>query len=335
MLVVVVAACSDASSPPGPMDLAPDAGADVGSDAQVGADGGGAGPDGSVDPDGGGAGPDGSVGSDGGADALNPGNRMLDTDCDGLSDQEEFATIYADGSRTNPNLADTDGDDLPDGLEVGRTAAVPGTLCAPPPVADADPGSTTSPTVDDTDGDGLRDGIEDRNRNGRVDPGETDPAASDSDGDRLADGLEDANQNGSVDTGETNPALADTDADGIEDGVEDANRNGSVDLGETDPRLADTDGDTLQDGAEDANVNGLREPGETDPTSGIPSPSESAFTGEVGGDAASSASSRRPSQSVSGDVGSVSPGSRSPLTFASSAPSWSVSPSVSASLGSV
>lgn len=267
LLACVFVACSDASTPPGASDASepPDAAVDGGgTSADGGLDGGPDNPDGSLPADGGGAD---LGGGDAGANVSNPNNRMLDTDCDGLSDQEEFATIFADGSRTNPNLADTDGDDLPDGLELGRTAAVPGTRCAPPPAVDADPASTTSPTLVDSDGDGLRDGVEDRNLNGRVDADETDPNASDSDGDRLADGLEDANRNGTVDTGETNPTRADTDGDGIEDGVEDANRNGSFDDGETDPTRADTDGDTLRDGDEDANANGLREPGETDPTS--------------------------------------------------------------------
>ncbi|MEE2775762.1 MAG: tetratricopeptide repeat protein, partial [Acidobacteriota bacterium] len=48
----------------------------------------------------------------------------------------------------------------------------------------------TDPERPDSDGDGLLDGEEDRDRDGRVDPGETDPNRADSDGDGIPDSQE-------------------------------------------------------------------------------------------------------------------------------------------------
>jgi hypothetical protein len=197
------------------------------------------------------------------ANPNNPNNATLDTDCDGLSDAYEFATIYPDGQRTSPTNPDTDGDGLSDGLEAGVTAGVTGASCTPTAL-DTDPTTRTSPTAADSDGDGVSDGVEDRNRNGAVDTDETNPRARDTDGDGIADGVEDANRNGTVDAGETSPRARDTDGDGIADGVEDINRNGQIDPGETSPVNVDSDGDTLGDGVEDSNRNGSREATETD-----------------------------------------------------------------------
>ncbi|HEY3450293.1 MAG TPA: VWA domain-containing protein [Myxococcales bacterium] len=172
-----------------------------------------------------------------------------DTDCDGLGDGEEK------GFKTDPRKKDSDGDGLADGLEVGRTAS-PDTACVF--TADADPASRTFPDKADSDGDGLPDGVEDKNHNGKVDPGETDPANPDSDGDGLSDGAEDANGNGMVDPGETDPLKADTDGDGIPDGIEKS-------VTKTDPAKADTDGDGCKDGEEDRNWNGVKDPGESSP----------------------------------------------------------------------
>ncbi len=72
------------------------------------------------------------------------------------------------GSQAGAGPRDTDGDGLDDELE--RNAANP-----------------TDPQNADSDADGLPDGEEDRNRNGRVDPGETDPNLGDSDGDGVPD----------------------------------------------------------------------------------------------------------------------------------------------------
>lgn len=72
----------------------------------------------------------------------------------------------------------------------------------------------------DTDGDGLTDGMEDRNGNGRLDPGETHYLYADTDGDGLWDSLEDRNLNGRVDDGETDPRNPDSDGDGDWDGAD-------------------------------------------------------------------------------------------------------------------
>ena len=192
------------------------------------------------------------------APAANPnanGNDVRDTDCDGLSDEEEFSLVYADGMKTDPDKADTDGDGLSDGQEIGRTSSVD-PMCAF--IADSDTMTRTFPTQADSDLDGIPDGAEDRDHNGRRDPGETDPNNPECDGDGLLDGVEDANHNGQIDPGETNPLSGDTDTDRISDGVE-------VKIVKTDPLRADTDGDGCFDGDEDWNQNGIVDQGETDP----------------------------------------------------------------------
>jgi hypothetical protein len=227
-------------------------------------------------------------------DPNDPRNDLRDTDCDGLTDAEEFGNVYSGGLRTSPSNPDTDGDGLLDGVEVGKIMSVEARCSF---MGDADPSSRTTPTVADSDADGLSDGQEDANRNGRTEPTETDPTTGDTDQDTLSDGSEDANKNGMVDTGETDPRARDTDldriADGIEltvtrtsptspdsdgdtcqDGSEDFNQNGLVDMGETNPNLAtdcgpannpDADSDGLPNSVEDKNRNGVVDPGETDP----------------------------------------------------------------------
>lgn len=270
-----LAACSE--EPPGGSNQDAGMGVDAtdpGADGSTtNPDGGDPGADAGPDVDGGGPGTDGGdPGDDAGADAgpvdtgptpNNPDNDRLDSDCDGLSDAYEFATIYASGLKTRVDDPDSDGDGLPDGLEMGVTMAVAGTTCTITP--DADPSTTTDPTVADTDGDGIADGLEDTNRNGAVDPDESNPRDLDSDGDGLGDAIEDANQNGVRDPGELNPANRDTDGDTISDGVEDTNQDGVFDPGETNPLSTDTDGDGILDGVEDSNQNGIREPYEIDP----------------------------------------------------------------------
>jgi len=44
----------------------------------------------------------------------------------------------------------------------------------------------TNPKAKDTDSDGIPDGNEDKNRNGKIDTGETNPAKADTDGDRFS-----------------------------------------------------------------------------------------------------------------------------------------------------
>lgn len=152
----------------------------------------------------------------------------IDTDGDGLIDLDE--PVFG----TDPNNADTDGDLIPDGLEVNVTG--------------------TDPNDDDSDDDGLLDSSEDLDRDGVIGVGETSANLFDSDADGLSDGLErglaspeggDTNLTRFVPDADpstrTDPTLADTDGDGRADGVEDANRNGRLDAGETDPNVADAD----------------------------------------------------------------------------------------------
>ncbi len=153
-----------------------------------------------------------------------------DSDGDGLTDETEARMC------TDPNVADTDADGLPDGVEDENKNGI----------VDRDPVTgaflETDPCVADTDGDGILDGTEDADHDGKVLKDgaaflETDPRIPDTDGDGLSDGIEDINKNGVYDKpAETDPRVVDTDGDGTPDGVEDVNRNGKVDAGETDPR---------------------------------------------------------------------------------------------------
>ncbi|HEY3546756.1 MAG TPA: adventurous gliding motility lipoprotein CglD [Propionicimonas sp.] len=192
----------------------------------------------------------------------NPDNTKLDTDCDGLSDAEEFANFYGkDKLKSDPDNSDTDGDGIPDGAELGRQSS-PDPTCAGIYQPPAPGGTITNPTSADTDGDGIPDGVEDANHNGRVDPGETDPSRVDTDGDGLPDGVEDRNHNGKLDPGETNPLSGDSDKDGVADGDEDKNHDGKKDATETDPLNPDTDGDGCSDGVEIKNGTNPLTPGD-------------------------------------------------------------------------
>jgi len=111
-----------------------------------------------------------------------------DTDDDGLADGTEDANQddVLDPDETDPCDPDSDGDGILDGTELGVTAPVAdpdgggpllgtkGSVFVP----DSDPNTTTDPLDEDTDNDGRSDGEEDKNLNGRVDPGEDDPNQS-------------------------------------------------------------------------------------------------------------------------------------------------------------
>lgn len=221
---------------------------------------------------------DGGTGPDGGTivtgcSPANTDNATRDSDCDGLSDGEEYNTSYADNAKTDPCNADSDSDGINDGLEMGRTSSL-NTTCGF--VGDADPFSKSDPTVADTDGDGLSDSQEDLNKNGRVEPGESDPLRKDSD----CDGLFDAEELNATYGCKTDPLKIDTDGDGIRDGVE-----AGLSAPGADPTLcayaastfdadtttttsacsADSDGDGIMDGAEDLDQNGRVDTGELDP----------------------------------------------------------------------
>ncbi|HEX8824139.1 MAG TPA: adventurous gliding motility lipoprotein CglD, partial [Archangium sp.] len=219
-------------------------------------------------------------------DPNDPSNASKDTDCDGLSDLVEYNTTYESGLKTNPGLADTDGDGLQDGLELGIIKPVTGTACTLP--QDASEQLKTSPVKADSDSDGLRDGVEDANRNGKVDDGETHPLFRDTDCDGLLDGPnaggvtgEDQNANGTHEANETDARRFDTDGDGLSDGME---RGATTNLDTancsgvfrpdtnpgttTDATNPDSDGDGVDDGAEDTNQNGNVDTGELDPKDG-------------------------------------------------------------------
>jgi hypothetical protein len=195
----------------------------------------------------------------------NPEDYNSDVDCDGIPDWEE---MYVLG--TDPKNRDTDGDGIWDGIEIGRYAS-PDPACAGFfPKNLLPPTRRTHPLRQDTDCDGVSDGDEDKNKNGRMDAGETDPLKTDTDGDSLWDGVELGVTPGMILLGGkliplgspqapvdfvcegksrqyaavcpdnsrrsiTNPLKADTDGDGLPDGVEDTNKDGCFDEGETDP----------------------------------------------------------------------------------------------------
>jgi len=176
----------------------------------------------------------------------------------------EVHVYYAYG-KSNPFSPDTDGDGLPDGLEVGwRNSS----------------GDPPTDATADTDGDGFFNFI------GDLDPpfyNTLDNFGSVPDVDSQSLGGDRARQAAGTVTDPSNP---DTDFDGISDGVEDANRNGWVDGDgaslpttfnpfagrdwpdgiiqpsetwlETDPNNPDTDGDGATDGyGEDQNFDGV------------------------------------------------------------------------------
>jgi hypothetical protein len=210
-----------------------------------------------------------------------------DDDNDGLIDSDEATPrplpvgnpetwtnadihVHRSFGRTLPNTPDSDGDGLPDGLEVGwRTASNPPTdLTAdtngdgfPNFIGDLDPplyavvenhgfvpgvasqsqgddrtrqaaGTVTDPTNPDTDGDGLLDGVEDSNRNGWTD----------------GDGKPLPLNAGRNDYAATRPNAGDWPnniIDSFETWIE------------TSPTKGDSDGDGLVDGyGEDKNLNG-------------------------------------------------------------------------------
>ncbi|MFO0760840.1 MAG: MopE-related protein [Byssovorax sp.] len=174
-------------------------------------------------------------------------NLNTDSDGDGLPDALEIFL----GS--NPNDADTDDDGVVDGQE-------------PNPSLDMDGDGLIDVLDVDSDNDGLYDGTElglgcnnPATDNGKhhcipdADMGatHTSPVDPDSDDGGIMDGVEDVNHNGVLDAGETNPAVgnggddvANVDSDG--DGLTDAEE---IFLG-TNPNDADTDDDGAIDGKE-------------------------------------------------------------------------------------
>ncbi len=147
----------------------------------------------------------------------------VDDDKDGLTNCEEIngvTSAYGATYKTNPLAADTDGDGLTDGEEVGEKKSYEeiGGLLAfllDPIAPDARVYDVIAdPTKADTDGDGLSD------------PAELDLATSVWGVDSDSDGLWDFHE---VDGLGTAPTAYDTDGDGFDDGYEDANRDAGFD----------------------------------------------------------------------------------------------------------
>jgi len=140
---------------------------------------------------------------------LNPNaaDASANPDNDGLTNLQEFQNVFplvlGAAIRTNPTVADTDGDGANDGAELARL--------------DGGNPAPTSPLLADTDGDGLADGVEtdDGTFNGPTDTG-TDPLDTDTDDDTFPDQQEvlagsDPNLNTST-PGAIRPALVNLDA---------------------------------------------------------------------------------------------------------------------------
>ena len=119
----------------------------------------------------------------GNVDAGNPLSEPYDADDDddGIPNDVEDANGngICDAGETDWQSADTDGDGIQDGTELGYTLDMIGEDTDQSVfIPDADPTTTTDPNNQDTDGDGINDGDEDLNHNGAFEPelGETDPS---------------------------------------------------------------------------------------------------------------------------------------------------------------
>lgn len=172
--------------------------------------------------------------------------------------------VYAYG-KSDPLLPDTDGDGLPDGLEVGWRGPLSATDTNTDTNGDGWPNFRSDldpPFFNTLDNYGSVPGVNSQNEGGDraklVRGTMTDPANADSDYDGIRDGVEDANRNGWVDGDgasllpgespslarnwpdnvinvgetwtETSPTKNDSDEDGLSDGYgEDKNFNGRID----------------------------------------------------------------------------------------------------------
>ncbi len=175
-----------------------------------------------------------------------------DSDCDGLSDNDEDinSDCLCEPEETCWYNNDTDGDGCMDGRDNDSLNFEPNCFGLD---SDGDDLSDicetrlgTDPHNRDTDGDGLTDGMEDANRNCIRDVAETDPLRADTDGDGLSDGLEVRTSvsgcNGIVFTDLfTDPLSNDTDHDGVSDYDE-------IYRLHSNPADADSDNDGQSDG---------------------------------------------------------------------------------------
>jgi len=163
---------------------------------------------------------------------------------------------------SHPLMPDSDGDGLPDGLEVGWRTSGSNTNAATDTNADGDPnfiGDLDPPFFNTLDNHGLVPGVNSASEGGdrakQLFGTTTDPGNPDSDGDGLPDGLEDANANGWADG--DGASLATNAAPSLGRNWP----NGKIGAGETwletSPIDADTDDDELSDGSgEDKDANG-------------------------------------------------------------------------------
>ena len=192
------------------------------------------------------------------SDPLNPCDPDIDADtCD--QDNDGLTNIYEiQISKTEPKIADTDGDGLEDGEEVNNvddndTALVP--TRKSDPLDECDPFGENC----DRDKDQLSDATEDANANKSVDAGETDPDNADTDGDGLEDGEEVLN----IDDADTvlkptrtsdplNPCDPDLNSPSC-DQDNDTLTNEEEDALGTDKLNPDTDGDGVKDGVDGNN----------------------------------------------------------------------------------
>ncbi len=185
-------------------------------------------------------------------------NQVVDTDTDGLSDDEEKQL------GTDPLLLDTDEDSIPDNEEIGASIDSPldtdadGIIDALDHDDDNDGIPTaieekigTSALRQDTDDDGISDMKEVGNNNNQP---------TDTDNDGIINALDEDDDDDSISTSNelllgTNPLLLDTDGDGLSDAKEvgenidtpiDTDKDGIIDAIDTDEET-DQDGDGLSD----------------------------------------------------------------------------------------
>ncbi len=144
-------------------------------------------------------------------------------------------------SHTDPRLADTDGNGIPDGAEDPDADGLTNTW---------EQALGLDPLSADTDGNGIPDGSEDADADQltnafEVHYGVTDPTSNDTDRDGLRDVAEDPDGDGLSNFGEqrfgTSPLLADTDGDGVSDSRADANHDGVSNGLEQDIRIVPAD----------------------------------------------------------------------------------------------
>lgn len=118
-----------------------------------------------------------------------------DSDGDGINDFDEIMRwsvlenpILQAGkfAGLDPHNADTDGDGLPDGIELEGRLFRGGNDPKLPGKPDTDSDGVRDEFDTDSDNDGIKDGYEDINGNANVDPGETDPYTSNAIGVNIA-----------------------------------------------------------------------------------------------------------------------------------------------------